>query len=82
MSGSSSFKRAISVCMNLLYAVSFLRPPPPEDLATPTSQPSTTVLVRNDDALFLSGFSLAAFFSFGMTGSWTALRFVNKMSGP
>ena len=32
-SGSSSFRRAISVCMNLLYAVSFLRPPPPEDLA-------------------------------------------------
>lgn len=31
-SGSSSFRRANSVCMNLLNAVSFFFPPPPRDL--------------------------------------------------
>lgn len=32
MVGSVSFKRAISVCMNLLKALSFFFPPPPDDL--------------------------------------------------
>lgn len=31
MVGSVSFKRAISVCMNLLKALSFFFPPPPDD---------------------------------------------------
>src|SRR6266403_304108 len=70
MSGSSSFRRAISVCMNLLYAVSFLRPPPPEDLAAPYV--SQVMFVGDDCAPFLSGFSLAAFFSLGIDGQWTA----------
>jgi hypothetical protein len=45
-------------------------------------EPRTAILVRNDRALFLSGFSLAAFFSLGIDEQWTALRFVNEMSGP
>ncbi len=61
--------------MNLLYAVSFLRPPPPEDLAVRrVSQTSTfyVLFVRDDDTPFLSGFSLAAFFSLGIDREWAA----------
>jgi hypothetical protein len=68
--------------MNLLYAVSFLRPPPPEDLATAYVSQGRSILVVNDHALFLSGFSLAAFFSLGIDGQWTAYGWSNEMSEP
>ena len=67
ISGASSFRRAISVCMNLLYAVSFLRPPPPEDLTVrQVSQSICILIVGHENAPFRSGFSLGVFFSLGI----------------
>jgi len=78
ISGSSSFRRAISVCMNLLYAVSFLRPPPPEDLTVgQVSQPICILIVGRENAPFLSGFSLVVFFSLGID-----LQLVDQMCRP
>lgn len=69
MSGSSSFRRAISVCMNLLYAVSFLRPPPPEDLATVYVSQGRPLLARTSTHFSSPAFRLLPSFPWALTGS-------------
>lgn len=62
MSGSDSFSRAISDCINLLKALSFFRPPPADDSANRLRYDQQNGDECKKHALaFFGGFSTAVF---------------------
>jgi hypothetical protein len=63
MSGSDSFSRAISDCINLLKALSFFRPPPPaDDSADRLHYDQQNGYERKrDELVFFGGFSAVGF---------------------
>jgi hypothetical protein len=68
--------------MNLLYAVSFLRPPPPEDLTVgQVSQPVYIFIIGGQCTFPLRLFACCLFF-FGHRCGVGRLRVVNQMRGP